>query len=112
MRSPIWTLTIAGIIFAALTLPLKAEDAPGAALFRSNCVICHGGDASGNTALGKKYKARDLRSSEAQKATDAEWFELISKGKKPMPAFADRLNEDQIHQVISYLRDLGKKQKQ
>jgi len=97
-------------MYAGLILPLSAEDSPGAALFRSNCVICHGGDGSGNTALGKKNKVRDLKSAEAQKATDAEWFDLISKGKKPMPAFADRLKDDQIHEVISYLRELGKKQ--
>jgi mono/diheme cytochrome c family protein len=110
MSSFIGTVAISGIVFAGLTLPLRAEDLPGAALFRSNCVICHGGDASGNTALGKKYKVRDLRSAEAQKATDAEWFDLISKGKKPMPGFAGRLKDDQIHEVISYLRELGKKQ--
>jgi len=97
-------------MLTAFALPLRAEDSPGAVLFRSNCVICHGGDASGNTALGKKYKVRDLKSAEAQKATDAEWFDLISKGKKPMPAFAGRLKDDQIHDVISYLRELGKKQ--
>jgi mono/diheme cytochrome c family protein len=112
MRSIIATLATTTIVLAGLALPLRAraEDASGAALFRSNCVICHGGDASGNTALGKKFKVRDLKSPEAQKATDAEWFDLISKGKKPMPGFADRLKDDQIHAVISYLRELGKKQ--
>ncbi len=110
MRSFIWTLTIGGIMCAGLTLPLRAEDSPGVALFRSNCIICHGGDGSGNTALGKKYKVRDLKSPEPQKATDAEWFDVISKGKKPMPAFAGRLKDNEIREVISYLRDLGKKQ--
>src|SRR6266700_7487350 len=96
-----------GVLSVGIGTPALAENSPGAGLFRSNCVICHGGDASGNTALGKKYKVRDLRSPEAQKATDAEWFELISKGKKPMPAFGGRLKDDQIRQVISYLRELG-----
>ena len=110
MKSFIGAVAISGIMFGGFTLPLRAEDSPGATLFRNNCVICHAGDASGNTALGKKYKVRDLRSPEAQKATDAEWFDLISKGKKPMPGFAGRLKDDQIHEVISYLRELGKKQ--
>ena len=110
MKSLIRAFAVSGMMVVGLALPLRAEDAPGAALFRSNCVICHGGDGSGNTALGKKYKIRDLKSAEAQKATDAEWFDLISKGKKPMPAFAGRLKDDQIHEVISYLRELGKKQ--
>ncbi len=110
MRSSTRTIAICGLVYAGLTLPLRAEDLPGATLFRSNCALCHGGDASGNTALGKKYKLRDLKSPEVQKATDAEWFDLISKGKKPMPAFGGRLKEDQIRQVISYLRECGKKQ--
>jgi mono/diheme cytochrome c family protein len=110
MRLSTRTIAICGLVYAGLTLPLRAEDSPGATLFRSNCALCHGGDASGNTSLGKKYKLRDLKSAEAQKATDAEWFDLISKGKKPMPAFAGRLKDDQIHQIISYLRECGKKQ--
>jgi mono/diheme cytochrome c family protein len=109
MRAPTQTLAITVVLAAGLMAPLQAEESAGASLYRSNCAICHGSDASGNTALGKKFKVRDLKSSEVQKATDAEWFELISKGKKPMPAFADRLKEDEIHQVIGYLHELGKK---
>jgi cytochrome c6 len=97
------------IVCGALTLPVRADDSPGAAVYRSNCSICHGADGSGNTAIGKKNNVKDLRSPEAQKATDAEWFELISKGKKPMPPFASRLSEEQIHGVIAYLREIGKK---
>jgi mono/diheme cytochrome c family protein len=103
------TVVLTIVFITGLIIPLQAEESAGASLYRSNCAICHGPDASGNTALGKKFKVRDLKSPEVQKATDAEWFELISKGKKPMPAFSDRLKEDQIHQVIGYLRELGKK---
>ena len=110
MRLSTRTIAICGLVYVGLILPLRAEDSPGATVFRSNCAICHAGDASGNTALGKKYKLRDLKSPEVQKATDAEWFDLISKGKKPMPAFAGRLKDDQIRQIISYLRECGKKQ--
>jgi mono/diheme cytochrome c family protein len=103
------TVAVLGVVFVGIGIPAVAEDSPGASLFRSNCVICHGGDASGNTALGKKFKVRDLKSPDVQKATDAELFDVISKGKKPMPGFADRLKDEQIRQIISYLRDLAKK---
>jgi cytochrome c oxidase cbb3-type subunit III len=96
-----------GIICAGWTLPLKADS--GADLYKSNCVICHGSDASGNTAIGKKNKVKDLKSPEVQKATDAELADLISKGKKPMPAFADRLKPEQVHEIVEYLRELAKK---
>ncbi len=110
MRSFTKAVAVSAVLSAGMIAQVKAEDSAGADLYRSNCAICHGKDASGNTSLGKKYKVRDLRSPEVQKATDAEWFDLISKGKKPMPPFADRLKDDQIRQVISYLRELGKKQ--
>jgi mono/diheme cytochrome c family protein len=103
------TVAVLGVVFVGIGIPAVAEDSPGASLFRSNCVICHGGDASGNTALGKKFKVRDLKSPDVQKATDAELFDVILKGKKPMPGFADRLKDEQIRQIISYLRDLAKK---
>ena len=110
MRSFTKAVAVSAVLSAGMIAQLKAEDSAGAGLYRSNCAICHGGDGSGNTALGKKHKVRDLKSPEVQKATDAEWFDLISKGKKPMPAFAGRLKDDQIHQIISYLRECGKKQ--
>ena len=107
----IWSIRSAAMVIACagLTIPVLAEDSPGASIFRSNCVICHAGDGSGNTAIGKKNKVRDLRSPEAQKATDAELFELISQGKKPMPGFSGRLTDEQIHQVVAYIRQLAKK---
>jgi len=98
-----------GVLSVGIGIPALAEDSPGAGLFRSNCVICHGGDASGNTALGKKFKVRDLKSPDVQKSSDTELFDVISKGKKPMPGFADRLKDEQIRQIIAYIRDLAKK---
>jgi mono/diheme cytochrome c family protein len=109
VSSSIKTIAVLGVVCVGIGIPALAEDSPGAGLFRSNCVICHGGDASGNTALGKKFKVRDLKSPDVQKATDAELFDVISKGKKPMPGFGDRLKDEQIRQIIAYLRDLPKK---
>jgi len=109
VSSSIKTVAVLGLVCVGIGIPALAEDSPGAGLFRSNCVICHAGDATGNTALGKKFKVRDLRSPDVQKATDAEFFDLISKGKKPMPGFADRLKDEQIRQIIAYIRDLAKR---
>src|SRR5206468_3881340 len=88
---------------------LRAEESAGGGLFHSNCVICHSADGSGNTAIGKQNKIKDLKSPEVQKQSDAELAEIISKGKKPMPPFAGRLKPDQIHEIVEYLRELGKK---
>jgi mono/diheme cytochrome c family protein len=54
-------------------------------------------------------KAKDLRSDETQKETDAELTEVISKGRGKMPVFAQKLKPEQIQQLVAYVRQLGKK---
>jgi mono/diheme cytochrome c family protein len=71
--------------------------------------MCHGKDGSGQTSLGKKFNLRDLRSPEVQKLSDAELFEIIGKGKEKMPAYLNNLGHDNIHALVAYLRQLGKK---
>lgn len=100
----------AAVIISVTTLPAFAADSTGAALFKANCVICHGSDASGNTAMGKQNHIKDLRSPEVQKQSDAELTEIIAKGtKKPMPPFGGRLKPEQIHEIVEYIREVGKK---
>jgi mono/diheme cytochrome c family protein len=80
-----------------------------AALFKSKCVMCHGEDGSGSTPSGKALKAKDLRSDEVQKNSDAELTDVITKGRNKMPAFGAKLKPDQIQQLVVYIRHLGKK---
>jgi mono/diheme cytochrome c family protein len=87
---------------------LFAQNDP-AALFKSKCVMCHGEDGSGNTPSGKALKAKDLRSDEVQKNSDAELTEVVTKGRNKMPAFGQKLKSDQIQQLVAYIRHLGKK---
>lgn len=87
--------------------PAQAQDA--ATLFKSKCAACHGADGSGNTAVGKSMKLRDLRSADVQKETDEELTAMITNGKGAMPAYKDKLSGDQIKQLVGFLRDLAKK---
>lgn len=98
------------VIIAVSGVFAHAAESEGAALFQKNCVLCHGSDASGNTPMGKQNKIKDLKSPEVQKQSDAELADIIAKGsKKPMPPFAGRLKPEQIHEIVEYLRELGKK---
>ena len=87
---------------------LFAQSDP-AALFKSKCVMCHGEDGSGSTPSGKALKAKDLRSEETQKKSDAEIAEVITNGRNKMPAFGQKLKPDQIQQLVAYIHHLGKK---
>jgi mono/diheme cytochrome c family protein len=89
------------------TAPANAQDA--ANLFKTKCAVCHGPDGSGNTPTGKAMGAADLRSDEAQKQTDAQLNDSITNGKnKKMPAYKGKLTDDQIKQLVAYIRDLAK----
>jgi mono/diheme cytochrome c family protein len=81
----------------------------GQKLYDTNCAKCHGPDGSGSTALGKAVGAKDLRSDEAKKLTDAEIFTQIDQGKGNMPPFGGTLNKAQINSLIPIIREFGKK---
>jgi cytochrome c len=94
-----------------LLLPTGAPAGQGAGasdLFKAKCAVCHGPDGSGNTAVGKRVKMRDLRSDEVQKQSDSKLAEITNCGVGQMPAFQDRLSDEQIHSLVIRMRELAK----
>jgi mono/diheme cytochrome c family protein len=92
------------------TTPWAMEDAAeDAALWKTKCASCHGVDGTGNTAIGKKFKLRDLSLPEVQKMSDREWYDITAKGKEKMPAYEQKLTKDQIQQLVAHMRSLAKK---
>ena len=78
-------------------------------LFDTNCAKCHGPDGSGSTVVGKAVGAKELRSAEAKKLTDAEIFTQIDQGKGNMPPFGGTLNKAQIESLVPIVREFSKK---
>jgi mono/diheme cytochrome c family protein len=90
-----------------------ASPAPQAAqaqdVYLDKCAVCHAKDGSGNTAKGKKVKAKDLRSAEVQKMTDAQLIDAVANGKgKDMDGFQKELGADTVKQLVAYCRSLAK----
>ena len=81
---------------------------PGKSTFRENCVFCHGEDGTGKTPPGIALRAHNLTSPEVGKKTDAELQQTIIQGRNKMPPFATKLDENQIHDLILYIRTLQK----
>jgi cytochrome c6 len=105
---------VVGFWLAILCLPTAAlgqATSPDAAAttFKSKCAICHGHDGAGKTAMGEKFKIRDLRSADVQSQSDAELTQIITKGKEKMPSYDGKLTKEQIEQMVAYVRELGKK---
>lgn len=94
---------------AAATPSNPALASTGQGIFKSQCVACHGADASGNTAIGKKNSIPDFRSDAVQGLSDSEIASVIANGKGPISSSAHKskhLSTDQINAVVAYIRSL------
>jgi len=109
MQATLSRLTLAGLVLGLILPAVAQAQDDSAKTFKANCVLCHSANGSGDTAAGKALKAKDLRSPEVQKETDAALTEIINKGKGKMPAFAAKIKPDDMKKLVAYLRDLAKK---
>lgn len=90
------------------SVPARAQG-DSASLYKAKCAVCHGPDGKGGTSMGKALKVRDLSSDDVQKQTDAQLTEIVANGKGKMPAYKGKLTDDQIKDLVAYIRELAKK---
>ncbi|HZR56910.1 MAG TPA: cytochrome c [Terriglobales bacterium] len=105
MRAFILCLVLMSIV--AMVTATQAQSDP-AKSFKTNCTLCHSADGSGDSATGRALHAKDLRSDEVQKETDAALNEVITKGRGKMPAFGAKIKPDDIQKLVIYIRSLAK----
>lgn len=97
----------AAFLLATLTAaPAMAQD--GGALYKTKCAMCHGADGTGNTPVGKSMKVRSFKSDEDVRASDATLIKDTKDGVGKMPAYAGKLTDAQIQDVVAYIRTLQK----
>ncbi len=109
MRDLFLHLTIASVFCCAgLTTAMQAQS-DAAKIYKTNCTLCHGDNGSGEGPTGKALHAKDLRSDEVQKESDATLNEIIAKGKGKMPAFGAKIKPDDITKMVAYIRALPQK---
>jgi mono/diheme cytochrome c family protein len=101
MKAMICTMALGMLLAAAI--PAAADDA--AALYKSKCQVCHGADGKG-TAAGQKMGAKDFQSPEVAKQSDADLIKVTKEGKGKMPKYDGKLTDDQIKDLIKYIRTL------
>jgi mono/diheme cytochrome c family protein len=91
--------------FAPMNVSASASDAR--TTFNAKCVRCHGRDGRGKTMQGRRTHARDMTDANWQNdVTDERLFNSISNGRGKMPAFKRSMNENQIDELVSYVRRL------
>ena len=87
--------------------PAKTKEAKK--LFKQKCVKCHGSDGTGITTQGQIIGATNLTDPEWQeRVDDKQLVNSIKHGRGQMPAFGEKLSEEQIIFLTSYVRTLKK----
>ncbi len=84
----------------------------GKTLYGMGCASCHGQDARAPTPIGRSMYPRvpDLGSTRVQSLSDQELFWVIKNGIRlsGMPGFARINTDNQIWQLVYYVRSIGK----
>ncbi len=77
-------------------------------IYTDSCAKCHQDNGAGGKVVidGKTLKAASLISARSKKDDDAEIIENIKEGipDEGMPAFKDRLSDEQIKDLVKYIR--------
>ena len=93
-------LTVAFLAISASAADQKAQD-----LYKSKCQGCHGADGRA-TSIGKKLGAKDFQDPELAKQSKADLVKITSDGKGKMPAYKGKLTDNQISDLVSYIKEM------
>src|ERR1700747_1421049 len=75
----------------------------GEKIYKARCMGCHAADGSADTKAGRNTGAHDFRLPDLEKETDSSLIEIITKGKKKMPKFEEKLKGKEIKEVLEYV---------
>ena len=97
-------------------LPRDSADAAvirGSIVFKTYCVLCHGVAGKGDGRAARMYTPKPANLTVSP--FNDKYKEMIIRGGGPsvgrspfMPPWGDELSEEQIHDLVSYLRELRK----
>lgn len=94
-------ISFATLLFVCLiSSPVFAGDPfAGSNIYVQHCASCHGGDGRGEIAGTPSFRGGALMT-----RTDSQLKSTIRSGRNVMPAFRGLLDEQQIDDVVTYIR--------
>ena len=85
----------------------------GMAQYQMHCKSCHGDDGNGKGDRVGELSIMPTDFTDAAlmgRVTDGELFWKITHGRRPMPAFEDKLTDTERWQVVDYIRTFAQPQ--
>jgi mono/diheme cytochrome c family protein len=95
-------------LMAASTATTAFAQASGADTYKAKCQMCHAADGTASGAAGKSMNVPSFKSPDVAKMSEADMVAATKNGKGKMPAYAGKLTDAQIKDVIAYVRTLQK----
>jgi len=95
-------------------LGAAGDAAKGKPIYSAQCVTCHGKTGDGNGPVGRALSPRPTDFTKGDLAPDERLFKVIRKGGKSVGLSKDMdaypaLTDDQVWDVIAYIKTLVKK---
>lgn len=81
--------------------------ANGASIYAAKCASCHGAEARGDTAMGKKYGIKDFRSPEVRALTTADLARIMKLGTGKLSEGAHpkaNLTDQDVRDMIAFVQ--------
>ena len=101
------TKMIRSQVVLALTIALAGTvgfaQSSGEATYKANCQSCHGSTGTPNAGMAKMM---DIKAAAEYKDSAKDQEAAVKNGKGKMKAFAGKLTDDQIKDVVAYFRTL------
>jgi mono/diheme cytochrome c family protein len=74
--------------------------------YTKNCEACHGENGTGGLVKveNKQIKVASLKADHAIKHTDDQLAKVITSGEEEMPAFKDKLSQQEITDLVRFIR--------
>lgn len=93
----------------SLTSAASGDSTKGKIIYETNCLVCHGERGKGDGIIGASLNPppADLTGSQAMAKSDKDLLMVIREGRAVMPAWKTRLKEQDIQNVLAYIRSLG-----
>lgn len=99
---------IALTLLAGGAFALAGAQQPAASVYKANCAPCHGAAGDANTPAGKRFNVPSFSSAAVLKEPDAKLLGIAKNGKGKMPAWHDKLSEEQLQSLIAFIHTLQK----
>lgn len=106
-------IAIVAILLVTSVAARAADDVE--ALWKTNCLSCHGKDGTGKTKAGRKAGVKDMTEDKYQKeVTDEKALAAMKdglkddEGKVKMKPFADKLSADDMKALLAKVRSFKK----